>query len=182
MRALVPVAVRDVDRVAIAPAGFETLFALARIDHGVDQPNPAADHKDRGAPTERYWPCGGRARSLRRPAAVVVPLPSRVGMVKELDDALTPVGVQAGFLRRAAAQTTTAAPSVLSMTARNALSRASRLAAAHASGMRKGPIELARLAVERAGLQRALVDAVDRHHLGIVAGGEDLVGVERGRA
>ena len=48
MRALVPVAVRDVDRVAIAPAGFETLFALARIDHGVDQPNPATDHKDRG--------------------------------------------------------------------------------------------------------------------------------------
>jgi hypothetical protein len=44
-------------------------------------------------------------------------------MVKELDDALTPVGVQAGYLRRAAVQMSTPAPSVQSMTARNALSR-----------------------------------------------------------
>ena len=177
MRALVPVAVRDGDRVAIAPAGFETLFALARINHGVDQPDPAADHKDRGAQQKDI----GRAA-----VALVLFVVRRLlwfrchrasGMVKELDDALAPVGVQAGHLRHATMQTSTAAPSVQSMMARNALSRASRLAAAHASGMRVSPIKLAGLAVERARLQRALVDAVYRHDLGIIARGENFVGV-----
>src|SRR4051812_40300349 len=32
------------------------------------------------------------------------------------------------------------------------------------------PVEVPGLAVERAGLQRAVVDAHDRHHLGIIAG------------
>src|SRR5258706_14786177 len=44
------------------------------------------------------------------------------------------------------------------------------------SAMRVGPIELARLAVERPRLQRALIDAGHRRELGIVAGREDLVG------
>ena len=39
------------------------------------------------------------------------------------------------------------------------------------------PVEVARLAVERPRLERAVVDAGDRHHLGVVAGGEDLVRV-----
>src|SRR5947199_333179 len=45
------------------------------------------------------------------------------------------------------------------------------------SAVGKVPVELARLAIERPRLQRALVDADDRHQLGIVAGGEDFVGV-----
>src|SRR5665647_2675905 len=48
-------------------------------------------------------------------------------------------------------------------------------ATADLSAMRECPIQLARLAIERAGLQRALVDAVDRHHLGIITGRENLV-------
>src|SRR5262245_18502087 len=41
--------------------------------------------------------------------------------------------------------------------------------------VRKIPIKFARLAIERTGLQRAAVDAHDRHDLGIVAGGKNLV-------
>jgi hypothetical protein len=43
--------------------------------------------------------------------------------------------------------------------------------------MRELPIGLACLAEKGAGLQLAIIDADDRHRLGKVAGGEDLVGV-----
>src|SRR6185437_6433893 len=43
--------------------------------------------------------------------------------------------------------------------------------------MRKAPIELARLAVERAWLQRTVVNTVDGHDLGIIPRREDLVGI-----
>src|SRR5215472_11421238 len=45
------------------------------------------------------------------------------------------------------------------------------------SPMRVGPIELARLAIKRPGLQGAITDTVDRHYLGIVPGGKYLVGI-----
>src|SRR3954447_19525875 len=45
------------------------------------------------------------------------------------------------------------------------------------SAMRVVPVECARLAVDGTGLQRALADADDRYHLGVIAGGENLVGI-----
>src|SRR3954471_2318237 len=44
------------------------------------------------------------------------------------------------------------------------------------SAVRELPVELARLAAEWSGLQRAIVDTDDRHQLAVVAAREDLVG------
>ena len=38
------------------------------------------------------------------------------------------------------------------------------------------PVEFARLAIKRSGLQRTLLDAVDRHHFRVVAGRKYLIG------
>src|SRR5262249_55624908 len=43
--------------------------------------------------------------------------------------------------------------------------------------MRILPVQLARFAVERSGLQRSVIDAVDRHDLGVIAGRENLISV-----
>src|SRR4051812_6982677 len=47
MRRSIPAARRHVNRIAIAPAGLEAFFALAGVDHGVDQPETADDDNER---------------------------------------------------------------------------------------------------------------------------------------
>jgi hypothetical protein len=64
-------------RYAIAPAGFEALFALARVDHRIDQPDAPANEKDS---TDQKHDIG------RAPFALVFLVVSRLPVGHDRDD------------------------------------------------------------------------------------------------